>query len=320
MAKLVFIALLVLIQCLNLLSFSKFPIQSAYTLKFKLTKNYKSKLLTKLYSETKNPYYGFKKTVPPIQTNISSPISPTVEVQSSTSTTNNDQQSVVQDVQDDKEVESESKLSLPVGFQASIPQQSQSLSTSLAVQSNTQLATMAAEAAKTSASSLTSLVTSLAEVTVDFTRSDEAAESFKAVTLAANAIAEIGKGSVSIWMAASIDWKNATSGLEDVEASDEYLNAFSKAFQRVANSKEVKAALVQVGEGARKGIKEILTASTLALTAFSSKVSTSESLRISIADVVNNLGKLILVLAEVSKRVISDAISKELPPATNDQK
>ena len=117
---------------------------------------------------------------------------------------------------------------------------------------------------------------------MDFTRSDEAAESFKAVTLAANAIAEIGKGSVSIWMAASMDWKNATTGLEDVEASDEYLNAFSKAFQRVANSKEVKAALAQVGEGARKGIKEILTASTIALTAFSGKLSTSESLRLNL--------------------------------------
>eukprot|EP01041_Mallomonas_annulata_P000213 gene213-382_t len=187
--------------------------------------------------------------------------------------------------------------------------------TGLVLKSNLQLAASAADAAKLSAISLAAIVSSVAEATVSFTRSDDAEESKKAAALAGNALSDAGKSTAAAFGAISNEWRNATKGLEDVEASDEFLKTMSTALQQIAASPELKSALGKAFDGLKRSAKEITNAYLAVVNGVGRELGTSARFKDSVTEAFQSIQLLLTTLGEILGRSVGTVFSgKELPP------
>lgn len=180
-------------------------------------------------------------------------------------------------------------------------------STSLAVKSNVELVSSVVVTVKETGISVASIVSSVAQATVSFTKSADGEESRQAILLAKDAIGDVGKNVATAWSVVSSDWKNVTKGMEDVEASEEYLGTMSKALLAVIKNPELKISLATAVTNVRRSLQEIATAAKIAVSGISKEVKYSDTFKNAVADASENFKVLFALLKEIVAKTVLGA-------------
>lgn len=192
-----------------------------------------------------------------------------------------------------------------------------SSSTSLSVSSSVELISSVVTTVKGTTVAVASIVSSVAAATVSFTKSADGEESRQAVVLAKDALGDAGKNVANAWSVVTSDWKNVTKGMEDVEASDEYLGTMSKALLTVIKNPEFKESLTTAVGNVRISLQEILTAAKIAVTGVAKEVKYSDSFKTALTDASENFKILFVLLKEIVAKTVLGRNGAEpgLPPS-----
>lgn len=144
-------------------------------------------------------------------------------------------------------------------------------------------------------------------------KSEEASESKKSLSIAADAAESFSKSISKAWTAAGDAFNSELGDQSLINSTDEYLQKVFSGIKRMFTSPEVKKSLSEASDSSRRSSQELTSAANLITKKLSKQLDESDVWNKALSDLGNSISVLVTAMTVSVSNLLSEKRDRQLP-------